>query len=788
MSDNNTEVDDFDIKYWISKVLGFWYLFVLAVVFSTGGAYLYLRYAQKTYRVSSSIIIADESSSNDLNLDVLSGLTGGRRSFGTSGLESEVSMIKSFDLVQATLKRLNFQVSIFTRGDLKDTEAFRNLPIEVNTIEFDNQTSQNIYFDFNGTQTFQVYLDVNSQKWSCDFGKPCLSDEFAFVVSIKDQEVFQKQTYPLFMKIYDFDRLTVQYINRLDVNTRNDISMGRLGSSIIDIEMAGRIVEKNTTFLNALVQAFIQYDLTERNSMANNTVAFINKQLSIITDSLISVENRLEDYRAAKGIIDLSSKGTLLLSQLTDLENRKAAIDLSLQYYDFLSDYLASPVATGQILSPSTAGIDDPALIALLGELNILISEKVGFTMLEGEKSFKLQSIDDQIASIKERVQENIRNTMSNSKLTYDQINGQLEKFRAQVSELPKNERDLLTIQRQFNINNELYTFLLKKKSETEIARAGNKPKVKVLNEARDLQAVFIGPISKKIYLKANAFGLIVVCGFLGMRFFFQNKISDIGQIMERGTVTVLGRVPHAKFKKKGGAALISPRDPLSEAFRSLRLNLDFIIPPKSTAKVIGVTSAESGEGKTFSALNLAQVFAVSGKKTVLLGLDLRKPKLQVEFELTHDIGLSNYFIGKANIDDVVQATGVQNLDVILSGPIPPNPAELIGGEKLPLLLENLAKQYDYIICDGPPVGLVTDYISAVPYMDTTLFVVRLKYSRLKSTELLYDYVSKGVVKSAHILINDVDKDNSKKYGYGYGYGYGVETKKKSNSFSRLFK
>lgn len=788
MSESTTEVDDFDVKYWLFKVLGFWYLFVLAFVLSTGGAYMYLRYTKKTYRVSSSILVADESSSNDLNLDALSGLTGGRRSFGASGLESELSIIKSFDLIQSTLRDLNFQVSYHTRGDLKDSEVFTNLPIEVRNLDFEDQTRQNIFFEFDGDQSFSVFLDGDPQRWSCDFGKPCLSEEFAFVVSIKDEGRLQKQREPLYIRIHDLDRLTVRYINTLNVENRQDERTLRFGSNIIDIDIAGRIIEKNTVFLNAHIQAFIKYDLEERNSTANNTISFIDKQLSTITDSLISVENGLEEYRAEKGIIDLSSKGTLLLTQLTELENRKAAIDLSLKYYDFLSDYLASPKTNGQIVSPSTAGISDPALIALIGELNLLISERVGLAVTEGEKSFKLQGVDNQIANIKERVQESIRNALGSSQLNYDQIDGQLEKFRAEVSELPKNERELLTIQRQFNINNELYTFLLKKKSETEIARAGNKPKVKVLDEARNLQAVLIGPMSRKIYLQANAVGFILMCGVLGMRFFFQNKISDISQIKERGTVTVLGRVPHIKSKKKGGTTLVSPKDPLSEAFRGLRLNLDFIIPPKPTARVIGITSAESGEGKTFSALNLAQVFALAGKKTILIGLDLRKPKLQVELELKQSLGLSNYFMGNVKTEEVIQRSGVDNLDVIASGPVPPNPAELIGGDKFPLLIEELSKSYDYIVCDGPPMGLVTDYISAVPYMDTTLFVVRLKYSRLKSTELLSDYVSKGIIKSAHILINDVGKNSSKKYGYGYGYGYGIESSKKRGLFSRFFR
>ncbi|MCE7992602.1 MAG: polysaccharide biosynthesis tyrosine autokinase [Roseivirga sp.] len=788
MSENTTEVDDFDVKYWLFKILGYWYLFVLSFVLSTGAAYLYLRYTPKTYRVSSSVLVADESSSNDLSLDALSGLTGGRRAGGRSGIESEISMIKSFDLIQSTLEALNFQVSYYTRGDLKDSEVFSNLPVEVKALDFEDQTRQSIFLDFTGGNSFSVFLEDNEiQRWACEFDMPCRSEEFAFIVTVKNRERLQRQRDPLYIKIHELDRLTVQYVNRLNVKPRGGPNNFWSNSNIIDIDIAGRIIEKNTTFLNTLVQAFIQYDLEERNSTANNTINFIDLQLSSITDSLITVENGLEEYRAEKGIIDLSSKGELLLNQLTDLENQKAAIDLNLKYYDFLSKYLALPVTNDQIVSPSTAGIDDPALIALIEQLNVLISEKVRLSVTEGVESLLMKVTSDQIQNVKERLQESIRNAIESSELTYNQIEEQLGKFREDVSELPKNERELLTIQRKFNINNELYTFLLKKKSESEIARAGNKPKVKVLDEARGVQALLIGPAPRKIYLQGNALGFILICGILGMRFFFQTRITDISQIKERGKITILGRIPHIRIKKKKSrAALISPKDPLSEAFRALKLNLDFIIPGKSGAKVIGITSAESGEGKTFNALNIAQVFAVAGKKVVLIGVDLRKPKLQSELELGHDLGLSNYFVGNAKSEEIIQPSAIENLDVIASGPIPPNPAELIEGGGFGKLIEELGSRYNYVVCDGPPIGLVTDYLSVGPFMDTTLFVVRLKYSRLKSTQLLSDYVSRGAIKSAHIIINDVSKSGSKRYGYGYGYGY--ESKKEGGLFSRLFR
>jgi capsular exopolysaccharide synthesis family protein len=795
MPEGITEVRDFDIKYWVLRILGYWYYFLIAFIIAGVSAKIYLRYAESNYSVSASLLITDQSKSSEINLDLLSEFSGARRANSFGGMDADISILKSFDLIHKTLDSLNFQVSYYTKGSIRTREVYYNLPIQVVAQPYFDQTKDNIYIKFKGTQQYEVSLveeskeENGSQKiWTCSFGEPCTSEEFSFITYLLDESNLPRLAYPFYIRINDLDRLTVQYINRVNAETRDQFPRA-MSTGIVDISIVGNIVEKNTAFLNALSQSFINYQANEKNQIANNTITFINNQLQSITDSLSEAENKLEDYRAKEGIIDLSSKGALLLQKLTDFESQKALISLNTQYYDYLSDYLSTGFEDRQqVISPTTAGITDPSLGSLIVELNVLLSKRVELRLTEASKSPVLAGLNEQLNDIRERLLESIRNIKANSALALQQINNELESLKLEVERLPKNERDLLTIRRKFDINNELYTFLLKKKSESQITMAAAKPNVKVLDKARDLQAIFIGPISRKIYLLSFAVAFFLVLGALVLRFYFRNVVTDISQIVTEGDVSILASIPHMNSRRKEKISVVqSPKSPMAEAFRSIKLNLDFVITKTTSAKIVGITSATSGEGKTFCAINLSQVLALANKRTLLIGLDLRKPKLQTELNISGNIGLSNYLIKACSIDEAIQKSNLENLDIIVSGPIPPNPAELISNGELIKLLEATKDRYDYIIVDGPPIGLVTDYISVAPLMDTTLFVVRLNYSRNDTTSLLSYNRSIGSIKSSHVLVNDTNKGNSK-YGYGYGYGYGYYGEDKPSFWSRLFK
>lgn len=394
-----------------------------------------------------------------------------------------------------------------------------------------------------------------------------------------------------------------------------------------------------------------------------------------------------------------------------------------------------------------------------------------------GENDPFYQTIIEQTKNVKNRLKENIKNLKANSALALDQVNRNLTQVRKQISSLPKDERKLLNIERKFNLNNELYNFLLKKKAESQITKAANTPNSKILNKARSVQARVMGPFPKKIYLTAVTLALMLVLASLVLKFYMSNTITDLHQIKRYKQTPILASIPHVSSQGNAALVLDAPKSSFAEAFRNIRINLDFVTPDKK-CKVIGVTSTISGEGKTFCAINLAHILALADKKTLLIGLDLRKPKLHSELGISKEYGLTNYLIGATDMEGAIQKMSLDTLDIITSGPLPPNPTELIENGRLEVLLKEAEEKYDYVIVDGPPIGLVTDYIAAAQLMDTTLFIVRMNYSKTHSIDLLTNYVDKGILKSSYLLINDITLNSrayeySYSYTYGYGYSYG---------------
>lgn len=776
------EEQEFDLKYWFFRTLKYWYLFVLIIGMFLAGGYVYLRYKKTIYDVRTTILLVDQrkGSTGDIDVSMLGGL--GYNSLNQrADITNEIAIITSFDMIQRTLDSLNFQVSYHTEGTIKSGEIYGTaVPIEVKINEDNPRSTSLVHLEFDGTDRYKAvlkYSDDSRAEQECKFGELCENEYYSFTTTIKDSAKLLNFKKPLHFRVHDLEKLTVRYIGRTKAgSSENDKRFGRF-SSIIELSMSGHLKEKNIDFLNTLSKIYIKKQLDEKNKVATNTIQFIDEQLNSIADSLSWVESTLEGFRATKGIVDLSSQGQMLQQSLLEAKTQRDFILLNQKYYNYLSNYLDEATkGNNLIIAPSTASINDPTLVGLINQLNEAISRKIKLTQTEGEESPLYKGFVEQYESIKNRLKENVKNLKATSEISLQQADKKLALVKAQISTLPRNEQKLLNIKRKFNLNNELYTFLLKKKKESEITKAANTPNSKVLNKARSVQAVVIAPFPKRIYITVTALGFILVLAILVLKFYLSNTITDLHQIKRYKKTPILASIPHAN-NESGALVLDAPKSSFAEAFRNIRINLDFVTVDKK-CKVIGVTSTISGEGKTFCAINLAHILALADKKTLLIGLDLRKPKLHSELGISKEVGLTNYLIGAVDLEGCIQKASLETLDIITSGPLPPNPTELIENGRLEDLLAEAEDKYDYVIVDGPPIGLVTDYIAAAQLMDTTLFIVRMNYSRTHSIDLLTNYIDKGILKSSYLLINDITVNSrayeySYSYTYGYGYSYG---------------
>ena len=378
--------------------------------------------------------------------------------------------------------------------------------------------------------------------------------------------------------------------------------------------------------------------------------------------------------------------------------------------------------------------------------------------------------INDQINRVRNTLLENVSNLIETNKIGLDNINERMNRIEKDMQKLPFTERQLINIQRDFNINDQIYTFLLEKRAEAGISKASNTADHRILDIARPENAKMIKPKISMNYIMALALGGLIPLLLIILLEYFNIKIIARKDIEQNTNVPILGSIGH-NDKESELAVFENPKSALSESFRSLRANLQYMLKGKEQ-KVLSITSTISGEGKTFCAVNLATIMALAGKKTLLLSLDLRRPKLHRVFNIENATGLSTYLIEQNKASEIIHSSSIENLFIANAGPIPPNPAELVGSEGMVKFMEKMKKEFDYVVIDTPPVAIVTDALLLKNQVDIYIFVIRHGYSTKNMLQLIDDLYNKKDMKNIAILVNDVHAKGYYGYGYRYGYGY----------------
>ena len=536
--------------------------------------------------------------------------------------------------------------------------------------------------------------------------------------------------------------------------------------------MLGTNPRKDVDFLNKHLEGFQAISLNKKNAEANRRIQFIEDQLVGVSDSLSITENRLQQFRSSHRVMDLSAQGQSIIGQVTLLENERARLNLEANYYDYLSDYLAKD-ASGEVpIVPITMGITDPGLTRIVEELAELQSQ-LSITGA-GERNPLQRNLEQRVRSSKDALRETLNGLRRANSLARSENQEQINIANAQASALPVTERQLLGIERKFRLNDELYTFLLETRAEQEMQKASNKADSEIIDPADARFSSVVSPNRMKLMLMAifGGFALPLSLIFLGFLFNKRLKEEDIRRMTD---IPVVGNIPH-NTDKVSIVVFDIPNSAIAESFRLLRSRMQFFTKD-TISPVLLVTSSMPEDGKTFASINLASVYSLLNKKTVLVGFDLRKPKIFQDFGLSNEKGVSTWLIGQDKIQDIIQTTRFENLSVISSGPIPPNPSELTALGKTEELFRFLRERYDYIIVDTSPIGLVSDTYHLASMADTVLLVVRPgKTLRELFYRTLMEIRSSGT-KGVGLLVNDLQA-GSGHYGYGEKYGYTTDKKK----------
>ena len=503
--------------------------------------------------------------------------------------------------------------------------------------------------------------------------------------------------------------------------------------------------------------------------MAVNTINFIDNQLSIIEDSLSFIENQLEKFRLENPNLEIVDKEFGTYFQKQKLDNSLSEQSVNIKYYKSLLNYLKDESNINSIVSPTSMGISNPELNSLINQLLLLYSNKGELEITTTDKNPSYQAVLAQIEHTKQTIIENIKNLISSAAIYENDLKNRINQFNSKINKLPEAEKKYIILKRKYQYNEQTAIYLQQKRYEASLAKAGTESDHKVIDAARLDSQRPIKPKKTLTYFLMLIIAFFVPISIISIKRFFSDTINTKSDIKNNSSVPIIGLIGHSD-KSTSLVVPNSTKSIITESFRSLRTNIQYIAADK-TKKIISVTSSIGGEGKTFVTMNLASIFALSNHKTVLIGGDLRKPKLHNSFKVDKNQGLSNYLINKSNLEDITNKTNIKTLDVIASGPIPPNPAELLDSPKMNELLTILNKKYDYVIIDTPPIGLVTDGVILMQYADANLYIVRHNYSKIKSLSVVNNISKNKNISNLNIVINDYTQNEG--YGYGYGYGYG---------------
>lgn len=752
---------DFERIFFL--ILSKLHYFAVALVFTTLCAFLYNKYTIPAYRISASVLIDEEDNEIQRENDfVLQGFGLGSSS---ANLDNQTMILSSRTLIGRTLDELNYKIDFFRKGPFNSISLYPQTPFDIVTGNFDS-IPKNVTFsvkllDDNLFSIKAKSKDSLSLKAKAKFNEKIVFPGGAFrLVADTGKSLSEYTNRNIYFVSHSSKNLVESYRKRLSIQPASE------DGTILTLSLESTNVRKDLDFLNKLIENYLTNSLDKKNEEAYRIIQFIDDQLIGISDSLIIAENRLQQFRSTHRVMDLSAQGQAIIEQAMNLENEKARLEIESNYYSYLGEYLAKD-ASGEIpIAPATIGITDPGLTRLVSDLADLQSQLYSKSL--GAKNPLQYQLTQRIRTTKEALKETLSGLIRANNLGKNEINEQIRTVNAQASALPVTERQLLGIEREFKLNDELYTFLLEKRSEAQIRKASNMPD----NELIDTPEADILPVRPKKLLN---YSIALLAGFVTTFFWILFKDAFNNKIQKHEDLKIITDIPLSAFIPKNNlkmttVVLKEPTSYIAESFRSLRSKMQYFTKGTENPIVL-ITSSMPEEGKTFTAINLASVYCLSGKKTILLDFDLRKPKLADEFELQNNLGISTWLIGKCELPQIIFQTQYENLSVITSGPVPPNPSELMALDKIKELLRFLKDNYECIIIDSSPIGIVSDAYHVSSFADTLVLVVRQNFTLKNQLIHTINDLKFGNVKNISIALNDY-KTETGRYVYNTKYGY----------------
>ncbi|PRY11244.1 capsular exopolysaccharide synthesis family protein [Pontibacter ummariensis] len=778
----NKKDHEIDLKNWLFKFKSKWYLFVAFALVSLAFAYVYVKTSPRVYEFKSTLLLGDQQTGSKKAQELLEVLQV--QSKGIK-VEDEIGLLQSAEVIKQALKQLDFSVAYYkvtdhwlnNFGDLIVEEQYESAPYLVNldttsyqlvdvplvvrvlddkTYEISIEGKDVSRYDFRQHSVVEALPEVNFKK-QLKFGEPYKSKFLSFTIERNDMEDMAPGK-EYFFVINSLESLVKQQQAALQV------APIEREARVLVLKTRGSIPEKQLTFLNKLMETYVARDLEEKNQNGLKTLEFIDSQLATLTDSLRRSKQALSSFRSSNRIANINVQSNISYEKLSQLEAERARLNTDKAYYETILDQVQNGNGIAQSVSPTVAGIQSPILNNLFLQLADLNQKKAGYRVTATADNPMLRKIEGEIESTRGAIVANLKNLIRSANISINDVNRRISGIESNLASLPENERKLMDLQSESEFIDKKYDFLLAKRSEAAIALATNTTDKKIVDQASMMGNTPVNVKPKMIYLLALLIGLAIPAGFIVLMDNVDNTIQGKDDLSNTTNIPFLGVVAHGSKADKL-AVQNTPRSAIAESFRSIRINLQYLMS-NSNFKVIGITSSVSGEGKTFCSVNLSSELALSGKRVVLIESDMRKPTFTNYFNASKATGLSSFLTQGLPLQEVVQKTQLDNLDVIPCGPIPNNAIQLLELPKMQELIDLLKDEYDYVVIDTPPIGFVSEYFVLMRHMDVNLYVVKHKYTDKDLLTQVNELYAAKKIKNIYMIINDLNYSNTYEYGY----------------------
>ena len=768
-----------------------WQWYILSVLICLLGAFLYLRYAQPIYQVTARMLVKDEEKKT---FRPAKQILPNMEDFGimnnSSGFDNEVEILQSPVTVHNAVKRLKLYTEYRLDGRIRKQLLYANQPVSVDLDPMSLDTLD--YYMFEGIRSFQVAITKVEKGYHADISllyKGKVMKEYSEDLDSLGTSITTDYGTLSFMNNPKYKNNVKDRFNngeKLIVTIRPPMVaalgyMGRMGvtptskeTSIAAIVVNDEDVKRAIDFVNTLVLCYNDQANEDKNEVARKTEEFINQRIEKIDAELGMTENSLENYKRRNAVTKLEADAAQSLQLSAQYASRLADINTQLQLIDYLRQYVDDPDNRYKVI-PANIGMDDKASTQLIADYNKMTQERNRLLRGASEQSPQVQRLTSMLDDLEPSIREALVQARHSAELQRSSIQGQYGKYQSRIGSTPEQERVLNQIGRQQEVRSELYLLLLQKREENSISLAATADKGKLI--AMPLYSGQVSPRKGIILGTAFILGLLIPFVILFVIELMRYRIEGREDVVSLTKVPMVADVPLANEKAKTAAGIVVQADrnsQMDEVFRSLRANVLFMM--KENEKIILFTSGISGEGKTFLAANLAVSFALLGKKVMLVGCDIRKPALGRLFGKSNSKhGLTNLLRAEHVTAELLHNetcdSGVHpGLDLLLSGPVPPNPTELLSRKNVEEVFDLLSEKYDYIILDTAPVGLVTDTLQLAHFANVSCFVCRADYTPKSNLTMLDSLAQENKLPNACVVLNGVDM-SKRKYGYYYGYG-----------------